>query len=165
MPFQNHTDRVISQLKRTGAFLTVKNGERVNSMTIGWGLLGIHWRMPIFVVSVRRSRYTYQLIDTAEDFTVSVPRDHAWDEALAFCGSRSGANVDKYEKCGMVMLPAREVQTPILEGGGFTYECRVVYKTPLDLMELAPGIREQFSYSAGDIHTLYFGKILASYEA
>jgi len=44
-----------------------------NAMTIGWGTIGIIWAKPIFVVLVRPSRYTYDLIEITNDFTVNVP--------------------------------------------------------------------------------------------
>jgi len=33
----------ILKLLKTGALLTTKAGEKINSMTIGWGTLGIVW--------------------------------------------------------------------------------------------------------------------------
>ena len=55
---------------RVGAFLTVKAGEALNTMTIGWATIGIVWSRPIFMVAVRLSRHTFSLIEEADDFTV-----------------------------------------------------------------------------------------------
>ena len=46
-----------------GILLTTKAGDKVNSMTIGWGFLGIQWAKPIFVVLVRGSRYTKKMLE------------------------------------------------------------------------------------------------------
>ena len=51
-----------------GAFLTVKSGDRVNTMTIGWGTIGFMWGKPIMTVMVRYSRHTHQLIKTPPIF-------------------------------------------------------------------------------------------------
>ena len=46
---------------------------RVNLMTIGWGLIGIVWFKPIFLVAVRKTRYTHKLMEETGVFTVNVP--------------------------------------------------------------------------------------------
>ena len=52
---------VMKQIKE-GAFLTVKAGEALNTMTIGWATLGFAWRKPVMMVMVRNSRHTFSLI-------------------------------------------------------------------------------------------------------
>ena len=41
------------------------NGDKFNSMVIGWGHLGTLWGQPTFVVYVRQSRYTKEQLDEA----------------------------------------------------------------------------------------------------
>ena len=41
-----------------GILLTTKGQTGVNTMTIGWGTIGIEWGRPMFVAYVRESRYT-----------------------------------------------------------------------------------------------------------
>ena len=38
-----------------GILVTTKVGDKVNSMTIGWGTLGIEWGRPIYTVFVREA--------------------------------------------------------------------------------------------------------------
>jgi hypothetical protein len=42
---------VMKQIKE-GAFLTVKAGEALNTMTIGWATLGFAWKKPMMMVIV-----------------------------------------------------------------------------------------------------------------
>jgi len=56
-----------------GILLTSKAGDRVNSMTIGWGTLGIEWSTPIFVAFIREHRFTRELLDKNPEFTVNIP--------------------------------------------------------------------------------------------
>ena len=51
------------------------NGDKFNSMVIGWGHIGTLWGLPTFVVYVRQSRYTKGQLDKTGEFTVSVPLD------------------------------------------------------------------------------------------
>ncbi|OPX34868.1 MAG: flavin reductase, partial [Desulfobacteraceae bacterium 4484_190.1] len=65
-------EKAMNQIKE-GAFLTVRAGEALNTMTIGWATIGYVWRKPVFMVLVRDSRHTFGIIEKAADFTVSVP--------------------------------------------------------------------------------------------
>ncbi len=62
----------------------MKAGEKVNTMTIGWGNIGFIWNKPIMMVPVRYSRYTYSMIDGSDTFTVSVPVQSDMKKELAF---------------------------------------------------------------------------------
>lgn len=43
---------VIIKTLKNGVLLTTKADDKVNSMTISWGTLGIEWGKPIFTVFV-----------------------------------------------------------------------------------------------------------------
>lgn len=51
----------ICKAMKNGVLLTAKSQDRVNTMTIGWGTIGIEWNKPIFIAYIRESRYTRQL--------------------------------------------------------------------------------------------------------
>ena len=54
-----------------GILLTTKAGDKVNTMTIGWGTVGVQWGKPIFIAFVRESRHTKKLVDkTGAEFPV-----------------------------------------------------------------------------------------------
>jgi flavin reductase (DIM6/NTAB) family NADH-FMN oxidoreductase RutF len=151
---------VMKQIKE-GAFLTVKEGEALNTMTIGWATIGFAWKKPIMMVMVRNSRHTYSLIEKAADFTVSVPAGDMKKE-IAFCGTKSGRDVDKFKECRLKTAPSRQVVSPIVQIPGIHFECRIVYKNAIDPARLT---REYDPiYPEKDYHTLYFGEIQACYE-
>ena len=43
-----HAQEIMENVGK-GALLTSRVGDEVNSMTIGWGTIGIEWGRPIFV--------------------------------------------------------------------------------------------------------------------
>ena len=131
---------------------------RVNLMTIGWGLIGIVWFKPIFLVAVRKTRYTHKLMEETGVFTVNVPSEDM-RRACEVCGTLSGRDVDKFEKTGLTWRPGDHVKAPVVDGCPIVYECRVVYKDDVDLPRLTKEIVES-AYPAGNIHTLYYGEIL-----
>jgi len=144
-----------------GAFLTVEAGKEKNVMTIGWALFGFVWRRPTMMIAVRNTRFTYGIIEQAESFTVSVPTG-PMEKEIDLCGTRSGKNLDKFQECKFPILPGRKTQTPLLDIPGFHYECRIIYKTPMDPKFLAGELIA--IYPKNDYHTLYFGEILGCYR-
>ena len=151
---------VMKQIKE-GAFLTVKAGEALNTMTIGWATIGFAWRKPIMMVMVRNSRHTFSLIEKAADFTVSVPTGDMKKE-IAYCGTKSGRDVDKFKECMLETESSRQVVSPIIKIPGIHFECHIVYKNAIDPTRL---IRDYDQiYPEKDYHTLYFGEIQACYE-
>jgi flavin reductase (DIM6/NTAB) family NADH-FMN oxidoreductase RutF len=145
-----------------GAFLTVKAGQEINTMTIGWATIGFIWRKEIFMVAVRDSRHTFGLIEKSPDFTVTIPLDASAKDAVMFCGTKSGRDHDKFKECGLKPGKAKLVASPIIDIPGVHYECRIIYKSAMDSAFLDPELNKL--YPAKDYHTLYFGEILACYE-
>jgi len=141
-----------------GAFLTVAAKGQKNVMTIGWAMFGFVWRRSAMMVAVRNSRFTYGMIEGADSFAVSVPTGNMQKE-LNFCGSKSGKDFDKFKECRLGTIQAKKVNSPFLEIPGFHYQCRIVYKTPMDPKFLAKELEPL--YPAKDYHTLYFGEIAA----
>jgi flavin reductase (DIM6/NTAB) family NADH-FMN oxidoreductase RutF len=154
------SETILAQLKE-GAFLTVKAGDSLNTMTIGWGLIGVLWQKPVFMVPVRDSRHTFTLLEKAPDFTVSVPSGDM-GEALSFCGTRSGRELDKLQACRLTPRSAQATVSPILDLPGLHLECKILYGTPLDPKRMDPDLLPL--YPKADYHTLYFGEIVACYE-
>jgi len=160
MPWAGFDDAQ-AQIGGQGAFLLGQaRGGRANPMTIGWGLGGTCWGRSVFLVLVRPSRYTHGLVEDSGEFSVSIP-DSGWEAELAFCGSKSGRDVDKVRELSLNLAPGREVSVPTLDVPGVHYECRVVAKTRLTEEGLLDTDVRGRHYPKGDLHTLYFGQVLA----
>lgn len=151
----------LKQLEK-GAFLTVKDGDRVNTMTIGWGSISYIWGKPIFMVAVRYSRHTYKIIEASKEFTVSIPLKNNLKKELAYCGSRSGRDVNKFEECNLEMLDGQKLSTPIIGNCELHFECKVVYQQAMEPSTIDEGIKKRY-YSNDDYHVLYFGEIVDTY--
>jgi len=156
--------KIITTLRQSGAFLTVKDmADKINVMTIGWVMLGVMWRMPMLMVAVRSSRYTFQLLENADDFTVTFPFS-GMSKELNFCGTNSGRGVDKIKTCNLLLSAAQKTKTPIIDiSSARHYECRIVQATAMDKERLSSQYRHDL-YQDDAYHTYYFGEILACYE-
>ena len=153
-------ERAMEQIKK-GAFLTVRAGENLNTMTIGWATIGFVWRKPIFMIAVRDSRHTFGILERAVDFTVSIPMEGMHDEVM-FCGTKSGRDVDKFKECNLIPSDSRQADSPIIDTPGIHFECKIVFKSAMDPEFLSADFDRL--YPEKDYHTFYFGQIVACYE-
>lgn len=152
----------LKKLETPGCLLvsSKKNGAH-NVMTIGWGLIGVFWRMPIFLVAVRHSRFTHEFVEDSGEFTVNIP-DKGMEKTVGICGTISGRDHDKFKECKMTPVKGKGVNVPVIKECKIHYECKVVYKLEMK-PEQVPADVKTLLYSKGDFHTLYFGKIVAVY--
>lgn len=145
-----------------GAFLTTKWQDKTNTMTIGWGTVGVIWGKPIFMVAVRYSRHTYKLLDNAQEFTVSIPLSNNLKKELGICGTKSGRDMNKFEECGLTIQQGQKISTPVVGECELHYECKVVYQQAMEPKLVHPDIDGRY-YGDDDFHVLYYGEIVASY--
>lgn len=145
-----------------GALLTVQAGAERNTMTVSWGMEGTMWARSVFMVMVRRSRHTFSLIERADSFTVSFPDHPDAKKWLAYCGSKSGRDGDKFAALGLKTLPAKRVNGIIIDCPGTHFEARILHRVDMAQGTLDKGVQEAH-YVKDGLHVLYFGEILARY--
>lgn len=158
--YNQYLKEVDQHLRRGGIFLTTGH-DKINTMVIGWGGINIYWGKPIFIVPVRKSRYTHGILEQTGEFTLSIPMGKDLSKELAFCGTKSGRDYDKFKECKLTPVAAQKIKTPIIKECTLHYECNVIYKQDLIPENLDRDINEKWY---PDYHTLYFGEILACYE-
>ena len=52
--------------------VTAEQEGKVNTMTASWGGVGIMWNKPVVYIFLRPQRYTKELVDRADTFSLSV---------------------------------------------------------------------------------------------
>jgi flavin reductase (DIM6/NTAB) family NADH-FMN oxidoreductase RutF len=114
------------------------------------------------MVAVRPTRHTFGIMEKATDFTVTVPAGDMGKE-IAFCGTKSGRDVDKFKMCNLETTGGRNVVSPIIKIRGRHYECKIIYKSAMNAAYLDKDYAASL-YPQKDYHTLYFGEILSCYE-
>ena len=161
VPYDRYLSEVTHHLTHGGIFLTSR-GEKENTMVIGWGGITYYWNKPIFLVPIRTSRYSWKAVHDTGVFTVSVPLNVDLKKALAFCGSKSGRDYDKFQESHLTPLPGKFVKAPIIGECILHYECKVVYKQTMELALLDGSIKNRH-YKDDDFHTMFYGEIVACY--
>ncbi len=148
------------------------NGDKFNSMVIGWGGIGTVWGVPAFTVYVRENRYTKAQLDKTGEFTISVPLDKPVPEIARICGSQSGHNIDKAAEAHLTLEDSEKISTPGIKEYPLTLECRLLYAQRQDLSLLPEDIRTSMypqevdgtnPMANRDPHTAYIGQIVEAY--
>ena len=162
----DYAGRIMEETSK-GILLTTKASGQVNSMTIGWGFLGIQWAKPIFVVLVRQSRHTKKMLDENPEFTINVPLGAIDKNILGVCGTKSGRDMDKIAALGLTLEDGETVSVPAIKELPLTLECKVIYRQEQDPAAIALENDARFyakgTANEGDYHTAYYGQITAAY--
>jgi len=162
----DYAGRILSVLEK-GALLTTKADGKVNTMTIGWGTLGIEWGKPIFVAYVRESRYTRELLEKNPEFTVNIPFGDCDKGILGVCGTKSGRELDKFEVLGLTAEEGNTVSVPGIRQLPLTLECKVLYRQLQDESQIRPGAAERYypadAQGKADNHIAFYGLITDAY--
>ncbi len=167
----DYAGHICKEMKK-GILLTAKADGKCNTMTIGWGTLGIEWGKPIFIAYIRESRFTKELIEKSGEFTVNIPYGDFDSKILGFCGSRSGRDVDKFEALGLIPEEPASIQTPGIRQLPLTLECKVLYTQLQDLSKIPQGILDRYypqnvpgsaTGSNRDVHYAYYAEIVNAY--
>ena len=159
---------IIEKTGKGGVLLTTKAEDQVNTMTIGWGTIGIQWGKPIFIAFVRQSRFTDEMLQKNPEFTVNIPLGEVRKDILSLCGTRSGRDTDKFQVLGLTQEQGQTVSVPGIRELPLTLECKVIYKQFQDKNEIGDAITARYyptseQFPQGDYHTAYYGEITAAY--
>ena len=137
--------------------ITAGGIDSFNTMTGGWGGLGVMWSRRVCCCVIRPQRHTYEFMEKSDFFTITF-FEEKHRPALEYCGSHSGRDVDKIKATGL---------TPVQADSGAVYfaearivlECRKIYFQDIDPTNfLDPTIAG--NYPAKDYHRMYMGEIV-----
>ncbi|MBO4696918.1 MAG: flavin reductase family protein [Lachnospiraceae bacterium] len=99
------------------------DGGKPNILTVAWTGT-ICSDPPMVSISVRKERYSYDLIKKSGEFVINLTTE-ALVRATDYCGVRSGRKEDKFERTGLTPVPAEVVKAPLIAESPVNIECRV----------------------------------------
>ena len=138
--------------------LTAGNAEKgFNTMTAGWGTLGVMWRQNVAVAVVRPQRYTLKFMNENDTFTMSFFGD-SQKEALAFCGTKSGRDFDKCKETGLT--PVFADGTTYFEQARLVIVCKKIYVGKVSEAEFLDKSVCEAAYPNKDYHEVFVGKVV-----
>lgn len=132
-----------------------------NTMTVSWGGMGELWGKDVVFIFIRPQRYTYELLENSDTFSMSFFGGECKKE-LGFCGKASGRDFNKFEETGLTVTELGGV--PCVEQAKVNLVCK---KIAFQDMNPQGFLDEsiQGNYSAGDYHRVYVGEIVKAYSA
>ncbi len=138
------------------ALISCAYGGKDNLITIAW--TGIINSEPAKTyISVRPSRYSYDLIKNSGEFVINMPSSHIV-RSIDFCGVKSGKDIDKFAACRLTREAASIVSCPMVAESPVSIECKVTEIVPLGTHDmfiadiLAVHIDERYIDEKGKFH-------------
>ena len=144
------------------------DGPVQNLMTAAWAGT-VCSDPPMVSVSIRPSRYTYELVEKSGEFTVNLT-DRGLLKAADYCGVRSGREEDKFARCGLTKVRAEGLNlAPAIAESPVYLACRVQNRLALGSHVMyigeivSMGIREDLMDKSGAIRLERAGLIAYSH--
>ncbi len=104
-------------------------GEKPNIITIAW-VGTINSDPPMVSISVRQSRYSYDIIRETGEFVINLTTEQLVF-ATDYCGVRSGREVDKFKEMHLTPFASEKISAPGIMESPVCIECRVTQEIPL----------------------------------
>ena len=103
--------------------------DKSNIMTVAWTGI-VNTIPPKTYISVRPSRYSYNIIKESGEFVINLTPAKII-KAADYCGIYTGAKVDKFAKCNLTKEEANEVKCPLIGESPLSLECKVTEIVPI----------------------------------
>lgn len=100
------------------------NPENYNIITIGWTGT-VCSDPPLCYVSVRKERYSYELIKKNMEFVINLTTEDL-ARVTDWCGVKSGRDYDKFKEMNLHAEPAQLVKAPLIKESPLNIECKVL---------------------------------------
>lgn len=111
-----------------------REGEKPNIITIAWAGT-VNTNPPMVSVSIRPSRYSYEIIKETGEFVINLTTEKLV-RAADYCGVKSGRDVDKFEILKLTPCKSQTVKAPGIAESPVNIECRVKEIKPLGSHDL-----------------------------
>ncbi len=106
-----------------------REGEKPNIITVAWAGT-ICSDPPMVSISVRRERYSYEIIRETGEFVINLV-NRELVRAADYCGVKSGRDVDKFQEMRLTAQPSRYGKAPGIGESPVNLECRVTDRLEL----------------------------------
>lgn len=105
------------------------NMEKANITTIAWTGV-INSEPPLVYVSLRPTRYSYNIIKETKEFVINLPDENlVWE--TDYCGTKSGKEVDKFNGANLTKEVCKIVKAPAIAECPVSLECKLKEIKPL----------------------------------
>ncbi|WP_294503040.1 flavin reductase [uncultured Victivallis sp.] len=133
---------------------------KYNAMTVGWGFFGCMWAEPAVTVFLRPQRYTLEILDHCDTFTLSAFAPE-YRRALTAIGRVSGREEPgKLAKAGLTAVRSARVEAPSFAEAELVLECRKLYRAEMSGRHFLDKSLIGRHYPERDYHVCVIGKVV-----
>ena len=111
------------------AMISCGTMEASNILTVAWTGI-VNTVPPKTYISVRPKRFSYNIIKESGEFVINLTSE-ALVRAADFCGMYTGAQVDKFEACGLHKEEVPGFSCPMIAESPLSLACRVTQVIPM----------------------------------
>lgn len=158
MNMENMSLNPFTKLAKDWGLVSAGSTEKSNTMTVGWGGVGVLWGKNVVYIFIRESRYTKEFIDNGDTFSLAFLPEEL-HSVHKFCGSKSGRDFEnKWESAGITAAVKDGVVYPA--EADLAFLCKKLAKIPMpEETFIDPSIMPKW-YADHDMHVMYVGEIL-----
>lgn len=160
MPIYEMDFNPFRQFKEDKCAIVTEVDGKANAMTASWGAMGEMWGKDVITIYIRESRFTRELLDKSETFSVNFfDMSNVENKmALQIFGSESGRDKDKIKEMGFNIN--HSLNTPFLDESNLVFLCSTLSRTEIKSGDFFnPRINDKF-YEDGDYHIMYIAEII-----
>lgn len=128
---------------RPVALVTSHSDKGDNIVTLSW-VGTVCSSPPVVAIGIRKNRFSFSLIYKSGEFVINIPEADLVREA-DFCGTRSGREVDKFDKTGLTKEKSKVVKAPLIKECPINIECKLIRTVELGS------------------HTLFLGEVVGTH--
>lgn len=154
--FTDIKENAVDLLKNQWGLVTAGDENEMNTMTVSWGAVGELWGMDMATIYIRPQRHTVKFLEDKDYFTITFFPEEC-HKALAFCGSKSGRDVDKVKETGLT--PNFSENAPYFDEAKIVLVCKKVAKSEFKPEQILDKDLIDKNYPMNDYHIIYYGAI------
>ncbi len=141
--------------------ITAGDEKNFNTMTASWGFFGVMWGKNVAQIVVRPQRHTMNFLQENDTFSISVFSEN-YRNALQYCGSHSGNDVDKVKETNLT--PIFLDNTPTFSEANTILICKKMFVQPMQPQSFLDEKTIEAFYPNNDYHVSFVGEIINSYK-
>ena len=154
-PF-DFNENIFKLLSNDCLLLTTEKDGNPNTMTVGWGGIGVMWGKNVVFTAVRPERFTHEILENTEYFSLSALTEEK-RSAIGYCGRVSGRNANKLSDCSLTLLHEKDV--PYIAESKIVFICKKLSRTPISPSDFPTDSAIPQKWYGGGYHSLFIGEI------
>ena len=137
--------------------ITAERDGKVNTMTAGWGGLGVMWGKNVVYAVIRPQRYSKGVVDASDTFSLTF-FGGGNKKTLNYLGTTSGRDEDKIKRSGLTVI--YDGATPYFEEAAIAILCKKLFTQDYKSESFIERDILDKWYPDMDLHTLYIAEII-----